>query len=69
MSAVMIVEGVSEGLVLLNNLVQAAYSVNAAIQTSQSTGTPLDLTTILSAEAQAELNVLAAITAAKAAGR
>lgn len=69
MSAVAIVEGVSEGLVLLNNLISAASTVSGAIQTAQATGKPLDLTTILSDEAQAENAVLAAIAAARAAGR
>lgn len=63
-----IVEGVAEGLQLLNNLIQAASQVSASITTAQNTGKPLDLSAIFSAEAQAENAVLAAI-AASAAGK
>lgn len=69
MSAVMIVEGVVEGLQLLNNLIGAAQSVSTAVQQAQATGTPLDLSAVLSQEATAENAVLAAIAAAKAAGK
>jgi hypothetical protein len=69
MSAVAIAEGVSEGLVLLDNLIQAASSVSTAVNQALATGTPLDLSTVLSQEAQAENAVLAAIATAQAAGR
>jgi hypothetical protein len=69
MSAAVIVAGVAEGLQLLDNLISAAASVSSAITKAQSTGTPLDMTTVLSQEGQAENAVLAAIAAAKAAGR
>ena len=65
MSAAVIVAGVAEGLQLLDNLIQAASQVSNAINQAQATGTPLDLTPILSAEAQAENAVLAAIAAAQ----
>jgi hypothetical protein len=68
MSAAVIVAGVAEGLQLLDNLISAAASVSSAITQAQSSGTPLDLSTVLSDEAQAENAVLAAIAAAKAAG-
>jgi hypothetical protein len=69
MSAVAIVSGVVEGLQLLDQLIQAAGTVSTAIQLAQSTGQPVNWTTILGAEATAEANVLAAISAAKAAGK
>jgi hypothetical protein len=69
MSAVTIVTGVLEGLQLLDQLIQACGAVSTAIQTAQSSGQPLNWTTILGAEASAEAKVLAAIAAAKAAGK
>jgi len=69
MSAAVIVEGVAEGLELLDNLVQAASSVSTAVKAAQASGTPLDWTTVLSAEATAENAVLAAIAQQKAAGK
>jgi hypothetical protein len=69
MSAVAIVEGVAEGLQLLDNLIQAASSVSSAVNAAQASGTPLDLSTVLTQEAQAENAVLAAIAAAQAAGK
>jgi len=69
MSAVVLVEGVAEALQMLDNLIQAASSTSAAINQAQSSGKPLDLSVILSEEAQAENAVLAAIAAAKAAGK
>lgn len=69
MSAAVIATGVVEGLQLLDNLIQAAGSVSAAVNKAQATGQPLDMSTILSEEAQAENAVLAAIAAAKAAGK
>ncbi len=69
MSAVAIIGGVAEGIELLENIFAAGSTVTAAIKSAQATGTPLDLTTILSAEAQAELAELAAIKAAQAAGK
>lgn len=66
MSTAVIVAGVAEGLQLLDNLIQAAAQVSNAINTSQATGKPLDLTGIFSAEAEAENAVIAAINAAKA---
>jgi hypothetical protein len=67
MSAAVIVAGVAEGLQLLDNLIQAASQVSTAINQAQATGTALNLTPILSAEAQAENAVLAAIAAQKGA--
>lgn len=69
MSNAVIVAGVAEGLQLLDNLVQAAGQVSNAIKTAQTTGQPLDLSAVLNAEASAENQVLAAIAAAKVAGR
>jgi hypothetical protein len=69
MSASVVVAGVLEGLQLLDNLIAAASTVSSAVQTAQSTGQPLDLTAVLSDEATAENAVLAAIAAAKAAGK
>jgi phage tail sheath gpL-like len=69
MSAVAIVAGATEGIQLLSNLFAAGSQVSAAIQKAQASNTPLDLTTILSAEAQAEVAELAAIAAAQAAGK
>jgi|HubBroStandDraft_1064217.scaffolds.fasta_scaffold104291_5 hypothetical protein len=69
MSAAVIVSGVAEGLQLLTNLFAAGQQVSSAIQNAQATGTPLNLTSVLSAEAQAEVAELAAIQAAQAAGK
>ncbi len=69
MSAVAIVSGVVEGLQLLDQLIQAASTVSTAVQAAQASGQPVNWTTILGAEATAEANVLAAIAAAKAAGK
>lgn len=69
MSAVTIVSGVLEGLQLLDSLIQSASQVSSAIQTAQTSGQPVDWTSILGAEATAEANVLAAIATAKAAGK
>lgn len=69
MSAAVIVEGVFEGLQLLDNLVQGAASVSAGLKQAQASGQPFDLSAVLSAEAQAENAVLAAIAAAKAQGK
>lgn len=69
MSAAVIVTGVLEGLQLLDTLLASASQVSSAIQTAQSTGQPLDWTSILGAEASAEANVLAAIATAKASGK
>lgn len=69
MSAVTIVDGVLEGLQLLDSLLSSASQVSSAIQTAQKTGAPLDWTGILGAEASAEQSVLSAIASAKAAGK
>ncbi len=69
MSTVAIVEGVVEGLQLMNNLAQASATVSAAVLQAQQTGKPVDWTNILGDEETAEASVLAAIAAAKAAGR
>lgn len=69
MSTVAIVSGVLEGLQLLDSLLAAAQTVSSAVQTAQSTGQPLDWTTILAEESNAEAALLAAIVAAKAAGK
>lgn len=69
MSAAVIVSGVLEGLQLVTNLTQAAAQISAGIKTAQDTGQPFDLQAVLTEEAQAENQVLAAIAAAKAAGR
>jgi hypothetical protein len=68
MSAV-IVEGVLEGVQLLDSLIQAASTVSTAVKAAQTTGQPVDWTTILGDEGTAEQAVLASIAAAKAAGR
>jgi hypothetical protein len=68
MSAVAIVGGVLEGIQLLDSLIQSASTVSAAVKTAQTTGQPVDWTTILGDEGTAEASVLAAIAAAKAAG-
>lgn len=60
---------VLEGIDLLDNLIQAASAVSTQIQAAKATGQPLDWTTITGAEATAENAVLAAIAAAKAAGK
>ena len=69
MSAVVIAEGVLEGMQLLSSLLQSASQVSNAITTAQSTGKPLDWTSILGEENTAETKLLAAIAAAKAAGK
>ena len=69
MSAVAIVEGVAEGLDLIENLATALQQVSSAVNTAQKNGTPVDWSGLLSAEATAENNVLAAIADAKAAGK
>jgi hypothetical protein len=69
MTVGIIVDGVMEGLEFLDNLLSAASTVSSAIQTAQTTGQPLNWTEILSDEATAENSVLAAIAAAKAAGK
>jgi len=69
MSALPVIVDIAEGLELLDNLISAASQVSSAVQAAQATGSPVDLTTVLGAEASAENNVLAAISAAKAAGR
>jgi hypothetical protein len=69
MSAAVIVSGVLEGLQLLDSLIQSASTVSTAIQTAQSSGQPVNWTTILGAEATAEASVLAAIQNAKLAGK
>lgn len=68
MGAAVIVSGVLEGLQLLDSLLASASTVSTAIQAAQASGAPLDWTSILSGEANAETAVLAAIAAAKAAG-
>lgn len=69
MAAVTIVEGALEGLQLLSNLLAAANTVNAAILEAQTSGKPVDWTSILGDEGTAEAAVLAAIETAKAQGR
>jgi hypothetical protein len=65
MSAVTIVDGVLEGIELLDNLAQASATVSAAVLAAQKSGQAVDWSSILSAEATAENAVLAAIAAAK----
>ena len=67
MSAAVIVNGVLEGLQLLDTLLSSASQVSSAIQVAQKTGQPLDWSGILGAEATAEANVLAAIATASVA--
>lgn len=69
MSTVAIVGGVLEGLQLLDSLLQSAATVSAAVQAAQASGQPVNWATILAQESQAEANLLAAIAAAKAAGK
>jgi hypothetical protein len=69
MSAIAIVAGVAEGLQLLQTLSQTVSAVSAAIQTAQSTGKPVDWSSIDTAEGTAELNLLTAISNARAAGK
>jgi hypothetical protein len=61
MSTVAIVEGVAEGLQLLDTLIQGAASVSTAIQTAQSTGQPVSIVPIQAQVAAAEAAVQAAI--------
>lgn len=69
MSAVAIVSGVVEGLQLLDNLIAASSAVSSAVLAAQQSGQPVDWSTILGDEGTAEAAVLAAIAAAKAAGK
>ncbi len=66
--AAVVVEGVLEGIQLLQGLIQAASTVSAAVVAAQTTGAAVDWTTILGSEGTAEQAVLTAIAAAKAAG-
>jgi hypothetical protein len=69
MGAIAIVEGALEGLQLIQQASTTISQVSGAIQTAQNTGQPVDWTGILGAENTAETNLLAAIAAAKAAGK
>lgn len=69
MSAVVIAEGVLEGLTLVNSLAQALASASSAVMAAQQTGNPVDYTGILGDFNTAEASVLSAIAAAKAAGK
>jgi len=69
MSAVVIVEGVVEGLQLLTSLSTTIAAVSTAVQAAQAAGAPVDWSGILGAENTAEADVLASIAAAKAAGK
>jgi len=69
MAVLPIVAGVLEGLQLLQTLSQTISAVSAAVQTAQSTGKPVDWSTIDTAEGTAEANVLSAIAAAKTNGK
>lgn len=69
MSATVIVSGLLEGLELVTNLLDAASAASKAIATAQSTGQPVDFTGILGGIDTHEAGVLAAIAAAKAAGK
>jgi hypothetical protein len=69
MGAIAIVAGALEGLQLIQQASTTISQVSTAIQTAQNTGQPVDWTGILGAENTAETNLLAAIAAAKAAGK
>jgi hypothetical protein len=69
MSAVAIVGGVLEGLQLIETLAGMMQQASAAITAAQAAGTPVDFTGILGEEDTAEAAALAAIAAAKAAGK
>lgn len=69
MSAIAIVDGVLEGLQLIQSLTAAAANASAAIATAQSTGKPVDFSGILGDINTDEALVLAAIEMAKKAGK
>jgi hypothetical protein len=69
MSAVVIVDGVVEGLQLIQALALMMQQASAAITTAQATGQPVDFTSVLGQEGTAEAAVIVAITAAQAAGK
>lgn len=69
MSAIAIVDGVLEGLQLVQSLTAAAASASAAISAAQASGKPVDFTGILGAIDTDEAAVLAAIANAKAQGK
>lgn len=69
MSAIIVVDGLLEGLQLITNLLDAASAASKAIQEAQSTGQPVDFTGILGSIDTHEAALLAAIQAAKAAGK
>jgi hypothetical protein len=68
MSALTIVDGVLEGLQLIQQASSTITQVSTAIQTAQNTGQPVDWTGILGTENTVEAALLSAIAAAKAAG-
>lgn len=69
MSATVIVSGLLEGLQLIANLSDALSAASKAVQVAQTTGQPVDFTGILGSIETHEASVLAAIAAAKAAGK
>jgi hypothetical protein len=69
MSAVAVVSGVLEGLQLVEALANMAAQASAAITAAQTSGQPVDFSTILGEEQTAEAAVLTAIAAAVAAGK
>jgi hypothetical protein len=69
MSAIAIVSGALEGLQLINALSVALQKASAAVVLAQTTGKPVDFTGILGDIDTDEAAVLAAIAAAKAAGK
>ena len=69
MSALTIVDGLLEGLQLVSALTEAAQKVSAAITAAQQANQPVDFTGILGDINTDEASVLAAIAAAKAAGK
>ena len=69
MSAIAIVGGALEGIQLIEELASMLQQASAAVSAAQAAGTPVDFSGILGEEETAEAAVLAAIAAAKAAGK
>jgi hypothetical protein len=69
MAAIAIVSGALEGLQLIEQASATITAVTQAVQAAQASGQPVDWSGILGAESTAEANLLAAIAAAKAAGK
>ena len=61
MSAVVIVQGVLEGLELVETLIANAAQVSSAIRTAQASGQPVQLSSVIASVTAAENAALAAI--------